>query len=133
MRKAEESALDVEEAAESVSEVDVQFAPKDEKKGYRTLTRSMSNLSLFKDRKKKRRKKKEEEEFDMSKDDIGFAFLGSAKFLNNRYKDVSLVVYKGWKKSVIRKRKDNGELPKDENYSVDVLQKTEDKPGCEVM
>ena len=46
----------------------------------------------------------------MSKDDIGFAFLGSAKFLNNRYKDVSLVVYKGWKKSVIRKRKDNGGL-----------------------
>ena len=25
------------------------------------------------------------------------------------------------------------ELPQDENYSVDVLQKTEDKPGCEVM
>jgi len=115
-------------------QVEVEFAPKsEEKKGYRTLTRSMSNLSLFKDRKRKRRTKKEEEEYELNKEDIGFNFLGSAKFVNNRYKDTSLVVYKGWKKQVIAKRKDNRELPQDENYSVSVLKKTEDKPGCEVM
>jgi len=121
--------------SEPLSEqVEVEFAPKsEEKKGYRTLTRSMSNLSLFKDRKRKRRKKKEEEEYELNKEDIGFNFLGSAKFVNNRYKDTSLVVYKGWKKQVIAKRKDNRELPQDENYSVSVLKKTEDKPGCEVM
>lgn len=134
--QAEEQAQESNQPSESVSEqVEVQFAPKEEKKSYRTLTRSMSNLSLFKDRKKKRRRKKKEEEelFDMNKEEISFAFLGSAKFVNSRYKDTSLVVYKGWKKSVIKKRKDNGELPKDDNYSVDVLKKTEDKPGCEVM
>jgi len=168
--------------SEPLSEqVEVEFAPKsEEKKGYRTLTRSMSNLSLFKERKRKRRKKKEEEEYELNKEDIGFNFLGSAKFVNNRYKDTSMVVYKGWKKQVIAKRKDNreiqankrtklsrhvsfttlrlktrpteivptetdsslttynieklvAELPQDENYSVSMLKKTEDKPGCEVM
>lgn len=122
-----------EQASGHVSEqVEVEFAPKEGKKGY-SMSRSMSNLSLFKERKKRRRRKKDEEEIDLSKEDVGFGFLASSRFVNTRYKDTSLIVYKGWKKQVIAQRKENRELPQDENYSVSVLKKTEDKPGCEVM